>query len=353
MLCLLVAISAVACFESSLADAVSITNVTVPHRGSWVYPIWLNPEESTWENRVEFRCEYSISPASATPPTITWLKGVFADADRLVVYKWSSSGEVYVHPEFAGRVSVPSRTRPTLVLTDAKFDDWGRYWCRVTNEEQSDEFGTDEESQLFWYNPGFDTPGRLSFVDVDKTPVRVGAGGTARLVCTGTSYHGSSIIWLKGPSCTQDGTCDRYEMIVNKTDTWILDPNPGTLLISPKYAGRASLDRDLAGDYAPTLTITDIRPSDAGRYWCAPDHSLQYSHLGLLNRDAQSIVVLYNDDQPTCDGKADGMYRDPDDCSRYYTCSGGWLYGPVPCLTGLFFNEALQVCDWPNNVACA
>nr|DAA06372.1 TPA_inf: variable region-containing chitin-binding protein 2 [Branchiostoma floridae] len=374
MLGLLVAISAVACYTG----AVSITNVTVPDRSAaagWVY-LRYSPDP-TWVNRIEFRCEYTISPASANPPTITWLKGPFTD--RQVIYKWSSSGEVYVHPEFAGRVSVPSRTRPTLVLTDAKFDDWGRYWCRVTNEDQSDEFGTDEESLLFYYKStvfmtknatltlvcavyDYDVPargGQYSFVEVDKTPVRVETGGTARLHCEGWGGPLASIVWFKGPSCTQDGNCNVYEMVINKTAVPQPHPilGPGTVNVSPKYAGRASLDFNDGGYYNyyyPDLTITDIRPTDVGRYWCTDDAPLWYQN-DLRSRDSQFVVVLLDDEAPTpsCDGKADGMYQDPGDCSRYYTCSGGWLYGPVSCLTGLFFNEALQVCDWPDNVACA
>ncbi|XP_019625263.1 PREDICTED: uncharacterized protein LOC109470675 [Branchiostoma belcheri] len=350
MLGLLLVLSTLLYLRPESADAVSITNVTVPDRGGCVIQ-HARPDDPTWENRVEFKCEYTITPAPATPPTITWLSGAFADPDRVVIYRLSSSGEVYVHPSFAGHASIESRTSPTLILTD--YMGSGRFWCRVTNEEQPDEFGTDEESLLFWYlRDLFEAPKRLSFVNLDKTPVRVGAGETARLVCEGTYYHGSSIKWLKGPSCSQDGRCDVYETVVNKTYTWVLDPDPGTLIVSPKYEGRASLDRDYAGVYTPTLIITDIRPSDAGRYWCAPDHALHYTDLGNLNRDAQSVVVIYDDDQPSCDGKPDGMYQDPSDCSRYYTCSAGVLHGPTPCLSGLVFNQALQVCDWPYNVAC-
>ncbi|CAH1268335.1 CHIT1 [Branchiostoma lanceolatum] len=353
MLGLLVVLSALLYLGQGSADAASITTVTVPDRGGWLV-MWPRPGDPTWVNRVELRCEYSISPASATPPTITWLRGVFADADRQVVYKRSPSGEVYVNPEFAGRVSVPSSNQATLVLTDTKFDDWGRYWCRVTNEEQPDEFGTDEESVLFWYKLGYDPPTRLSQVNLDKTPVRVTAGGTARLDCTGTSGREASILWFKGPAgCTQGGRCDGYETVIHKSAVW-MGPEPENITISPNYDGRVSLAADGSGSFTPTLTITDIRPSDAGRYWCAPDISEAYSNLGPLNRDAQSVVIIVNDPgtEPTCAGKADGRYQHPTDCAQFYTCSGGLLYGTNTCPAGLVFNQELQLCDWANNVIC-
>ena len=49
---------------------------------------------------------------------------------------------------------------------------------------------------------------------------------------------------------------------------------------------------DGLGSFTPTLTITDIRPSDAGRYWCAPDVADDYSYLGDLERGAQSVVII-------------------------------------------------------------
>nr|DAA06359.1 TPA_inf: variable region-containing chitin-binding protein 5 [Branchiostoma floridae] len=356
MLGLLVAISAVACFESSYADAVSITTVTVPNRGGWVL-VWPRPGDPNWVNRAEIGCEYTISSAPATPPTITWLRGTFAD--KQVIYKWSSSGEVYVHPDFAGRVSVESRTHPTLILVNQ--GGWGRYWCRVTNEEQPGEFGTDEESRLFWYGSGYDLPGRLSWLNLDKTPVHVEVGGTVRLNCNGTSGSTASILWVKGPSCIQGGGCDSYETVIHKSAQYGTSNTEPEITISPNYTGRVSLDTQYytVNDYTyleftPTLTITDIRPSDAGRYWCSPAHTELYSYLGTLNRDAQSVVVIVNDPgtEPTCAGKPDGMYQHPADCAQFYTCSGGLSYGTNTCPAGLVFNQELQLCDWANNVIC-
>merc|ERR1712179_726183 len=45
-----------------------------------------------------------------------------------------------------------------------------------------------------------------------------------------------------------------------------------------------------------------------------------------------------------------GLYADTDQqCTSYYTCSGGTYFGHNYCAGGLVFNEALQTCDWPDD----
>ncbi len=45
------------------------------------------------------------------------------------------------------------------------------------------------------------------------------------------------------------------------------------------------------------------------------------------------------------------LLPNPEDCSSYFSCSNG-----VPilmhCPDGLYFNDELDVCDWPRNVSC-
>ncbi|KAI8494146.1 Endochitinase 1 [Branchiostoma belcheri] len=53
----------------------------------------------------------------------------------------------------------------------------------------------------------------------------------------------------------------------------------------------------------------------------------------------------------TCHGKPDGFYADPTDCNKYYQCAGGHKY-PGHCGAGLYWNQAMMVCDWPYNVNC-
>jgi len=52
-----------------------------------------------------------------------------------------------------------------------------------------------------------------------------------------------------------------------------------------------------------------------------------------------------------CDDRPNGYYRDPEDCSAFYQCWSGLTYY-TECPSGLFFNEELIICDWPDNVDC-
>jgi len=52
---------------------------------------------------------------------------------------------------------------------------------------------------------------------------------------------------------------------------------------------------------------------------------------------------------PFCQGKADGFYRDPTDCSYFYQCSFQTSYHD-PCPSGTYFSNTLQGCDWAANV---
>ncbi|KAJ8305098.1 hypothetical protein KUTeg_017350, partial [Tegillarca granosa] len=53
----------------------------------------------------------------------------------------------------------------------------------------------------------------------------------------------------------------------------------------------------------------------------------------------------------SCDGKSDGYYSDPNDCSQFVICSHGVLY-QRRCSGGLLWNSQKRSCDWPNNVNC-
>ena len=54
-----------------------------------------------------------------------------------------------------------------------------------------------------------------------------------------------------------------------------------------------------------------------------------------------------------CEGKADGNYADPDDCSQFVSCAaGGLIEATMSCPAGLQWNDDGQYCDWPENVTC-
>ena len=47
-----------------------------------------------------------------------------------------------------------------------------------------------------------------------------------------------------------------------------------------------------------------------------------------------------------------GLFRHPTICSKFYECSNNIAY-EMDCAAPLFFNIAIGVCDWPENVACS
>ena len=52
-----------------------------------------------------------------------------------------------------------------------------------------------------------------------------------------------------------------------------------------------------------------------------------------------------------CDGKANGNYRDPDNCYGYISCASQ-MTTPVDCPGNQKYNEAKDKCDYPENVDC-
>ncbi|KAL0181238.1 hypothetical protein M9458_023644, partial [Cirrhinus mrigala] len=48
-----------------------------------------------------------------------------------------------------------------------------------------------------------------------------------------------------------------------------------------------------------------------------------------------------------CNGKADGLYANPDNPSKYYNCAGGHTY-EGSCATGTVFDDSCKCCNWPK-----
>jgi len=57
-----------------------------------------------------------------------------------------------------------------------------------------------------------------------------------------------------------------------------------------------------------------------------------------------------------CDDKPkyckDGIYPVPGICNAFYQCSNGIWWDKQYCPDGLLFNPEIEVCDWPENVEC-
>jgi len=77
--------------------------------------------------------------------------------------------------------------------------------------------------------------------------------------------------------------------------------------------------------------------------------SLRHCTL-LLAAVVGALVLPAAADDFACP-KPTGIFPDPDDCSRFFECSGGRGY-QFHCPDGLLFNAAVLYCDWPRNVDC-
>ena len=55
--------------------------------------------------------------------------------------------------------------------------------------------------------------------------------------------------------------------------------------------------------------------------------------------------------QPFCTGKPDGLHADPTDCTKYYSCSNNVQHS-LSCQSTLVFNPYCSCCDWPDNYDC-
>nr|XP_020739038.1 acidic mammalian chitinase-like [Odocoileus virginianus texanus] len=52
-------------------------------------------------------------------------------------------------------------------------------------------------------------------------------------------------------------------------------------------------------------------------------------------------------DEGFCTGKADGIYSDPEDNTKFYQCAGGRTFY-FQCNQGLVFDQTCSCCNWPS-----
>ncbi|XP_078603234.1 putative endochitinase [Branchiostoma floridae x Branchiostoma japonicum] len=77
----------------------------------------------------------------------------------------------------------------------------------------------------------------------------------------------------------------------------------------------------------------------------------------LLCDEADNVYCLHPisadpGPDPACAGKVDGkVFGDPDDCTKFHTCSSGQL-SKFSCPTGLVFNQERLMCDKAENSKC-
>ncbi|XP_022257598.1 uncharacterized protein LOC106473456 [Limulus polyphemus] len=100
----------------------------------------------------------------------------------------------------------------------------------------------------------------------------------------------------------------------------------------------------------------------AYKEWCG--NSLYFDvQLGTCNlkEDVKCEITTTTTTTTTTTAKPDigcfecpepyGLFKDPDNCRRFFHCSYGIPYHKW-CPANLHFNERLKVCDWPQNACC-
>ncbi|XP_018007937.1 uncharacterized protein LOC108665673 [Hyalella azteca] len=74
----------------------------------------------------------------------------------------------------------------------------------------------------------------------------------------------------------------------------------------------------------------------------------------------QPVIVTTNENEckaevsaqcPATDPEIAVNLPDPDDCTSFCECSGGTAYA-IHCDGGLYYDEKLHICNWPDNVDC-
>ncbi|XP_032218734.1 chondroitin proteoglycan 2 isoform X2 [Nematostella vectensis] len=73
-------------------------------------------------------------------------------------------------------------------------------------------------------------------------------------------------------------------------------------------------------------------------------------HCSALGLFESQLEHLLSEDSNFCTERQDGNYADSSNCNLYITCSNGFTIANRHCPTGLAFNEAIGMCDYPSNV---
>lgn len=65
----------------------------------------------------------------------------------------------------------------------------------------------------------------------------------------------------------------------------------------------------------------------------------------------QNVVETTKQEEEKCKNKNDGvLVVDPNDCSYFYVCLKQHMTSRTKCTTNLYFDEKLQVCNWPSQI---
>ncbi|XP_030076726.1 acidic mammalian chitinase-like [Microcaecilia unicolor] len=204
---------------------------------------------------------------------------------------------------------------------------------------------------------GFPTYGRTFRLTTSNTDVGAPASGA-----------GSS-----GPYTREAGFWAYYEIctfLTGATVNWIEDQK-----VPYAYKGSEWVGFDNAKSYEYKVEFLKANGFGGAMVWAIdlddfsgsfcgegvhPLISKLKSLLGLIDSDCKPCSTITpptttsggggggggGGDGGFCDGKADGIYADPEDNSKFYSCAGGITF-PMQCSDGLVFDPSCKCCNWP------
>lgn len=233
-------------------------------------------------------CEYFLCPKSEIKVKVTWKVGVDPTTAKRVVtcegYDPANGGCDQMRiddPGFEGRVGMVQSDSPSLTIFQVAASDNHNFWCQVQTGDNR-ELGSDMKSVVLRVRDSPDERPKFNHVSLQQNLIKASVGETVTLDCSCTGYHCEDVSWYKGPTNEWGSS---FTNLYTKRTHFRDDPE---IIVNEMWKDRISVD-------GYRLTLTGLRETDAGRYWCEAKGSGYYA-LGETGTDAKSLVLVVTDE---------------------------------------------------------
>lgn len=211
---------------------------------------------------VKFGCQFSLSPRTEDPVTLTLKRGArLESASRIASFTLSLSADaaryrkaIVFNHNYIERLIMPGKENMGFVLKKFRESDVGKYWC-VVQIGNNFEYGTDATSLTLksaeWQHQNTNDHQLLMPTGIQGAI----AGDTVVLKCGCDKNWCDDVAWFKGP---RNEWANAFETIGRKSPDNI---SPQSTKFVEEVKNRISINEF-------GLTIRTVNVSDSGRYWC-------------------------------------------------------------------------------------